>query len=322
MRILVATNHLQNTGGTESYTYALVQELLRQGHDVEYFAFQLGDVSRRIESLGVKYRSHIFYDLIIANHNNVVNHLYKRGFIIQTCHGTKMTLEQPSSKADALVSISQEVFDYLQSKGFSSTIIKNGIDCKRFRPNKPVNTKLKYVLSLCQSNEANAIVHEACSLVGAHFEKINKFEENCWEIEEKINQSDLVVGIGRSAYDAMACGRPVISFDVRCYSSNHGDGYLNANNIKESICFNCSGRFTQTKFNAKTLANEMEKYNANDGAFFRKYALVNLNIETAVKKYIALYPQNRKFIIRIKKIITLIARNFYWAIKISLNQPK
>jgi glycosyltransferase involved in cell wall biosynthesis len=318
MQILVATNHLQNTGGTECYTYALVQELLRQGHDVEYFAFQLGEISKKIESLGVKFRSHIFYDLIIANHNNVVNHLYKRGFIIQTCHGTKMDLEQPSTQADALVSISQEVFDYLQSKGFSSTIIKNGIDCNRFRPNKPINNELKYVLSLCQSDEANTIVHDACSLIGAHFEKVNKFEENYWEIEEKINQSDLVVGIGRSAYDAMACGRPVISFDVRSYSSNYGDGYLNANNIKESVCFNCSGRFAQTKFNAEKLANEMKKYDINDGVFFRKYALDNFNIETAVKKYIALYPQNRKFIIRIKKIVTLIIRNSYWLIKILL----
>ena len=129
MHILVATNHLEKTGGTECYTFALAQELVKQGHDVEYFTFQKGAISNKIEALGIKYRSRIFYDLILANHINVVNHLYKRGYIIQTCHGISMDLEQPSPKADAYVSISQEVYDYLLSKGYKSTIIKNGIDC-------------------------------------------------------------------------------------------------------------------------------------------------------------------------------------------------
>ena len=315
MRILVATNHLQMTGGTECYTFAIIQELMRQGHDVEYFAFILGDISKRIEDLGVKFRSHVFYDLIIANHKNVVEHLYKRGFIIQTCHGTTIQLEQPSQKADAYVSISQEVHDYLTSKGFSSTIIKNGIDCNRFFPLNPIRKKLTTVLSLCQSGHANDIVKKACSLIKVHFEKANKFEENDWNIEKVINQADLVVGIGRSAYDAMACGRAVISFDVRSYSSNYGDGYLNANNIDESIFNNCSGRAFRIKFNEKTLANEMNKYNAEDGNFLRKYALSNLNIASAVQKYINIYPHKKKNIIRLKKIITFVTRNIYWAIK-------
>lgn len=315
MRILVATNHLEKTGGTECYTYAIIQELLKQGYDVEYFAFQLGDVAKRIEALGVKFRSHIFYDLIIANHNNVVNHLYKRGFIIQTCHGTLMQLEQPSKKADAYVAISQEVHDYLTSKGFSSTIIKNGIDCNRFSPLNPIRKKLTTVLSLCQSNQANDIVKEACSRIKVHFEKANKFEENDWNIEIKINQADLVIGIGRSAYDAMACGRTIISFDSRNYSSSYGDGYINATNIDESISNNCSGRTFRIKFNVEALVNEMNKYNAKDGDFLRKYALSNLNITSVVQKYINIYPRKKRNVIKLKKIITLIIRNIYWTIK-------
>lgn len=320
MRILVATDHLEATGGTECYTFAMIQELQRQGHDVEYFAFQLGDVSKRIETLGVKFRSHIFYDLILANHNIVVNHLYKRGYIIQTCHGTQMALEQPSPKADAFVSISQEVHDYLKSKGFSSTIIKNGIDCNRFRPQNPINSCLKNVLSLCQSNEANNIIRDACSLIGVCFQKANKYERSNWYIEETINQSDLVIGIGRSAYDAMACGRTVVSFDIRSYSSNFGDGYISTNNINESVKYNCSGRASRIEYNAQTLANELKKYNVNDGLFLRNYALSNLNIESAVKKYLSLYPSKKKNCIKCKKVFILIGRNIYWAFKLLKKQ--
>lgn len=320
MRILVATSSLQNTGGTECYTYALINELKNTGNDVEYFTFQLGKVSEEIEKLGVKFRSHIFYDLILANHYNVVDHLYKRGYIIQTCHGIQISTEQPSPKADAFVSITNEVSNYLYSKGYPSIIIKNGIDCNRFFPKNPIHKQLTSVLSLCQSSEANDIVKKACSTLGIHFEKANKYEENNWNIEETINQSDLIVGIGRSAYDAMACGRAVIAFDIRNYSSNFGDGYLDANNIDTSIKYNCSGRATHTVYDVQKLINELKKYKARDGLFLRNYALSNLNIETVAKKYISLYPKEKKYSIRIKKIIALIKRDIYWTIKLLLQR--
>lgn len=172
--------------GTESYTYALINELKKRGHDVEYFTFNKGEVADRIESLGVKFRSHILYDLILANHNSIINHLYKRGYIIQTCHGTISELEQPSKKANHYVAITQEVYDYLRAKNIQSTIIYNGIDCNRFFPKKSVSAQLKNVLSLCQSNSANAIIEKSCAKLGLSFEKIDKFIENIWDVEDRL----------------------------------------------------------------------------------------------------------------------------------------
>ena len=42
MRILVGNNHLDKTGGTESYTFALATILKEFGHEVEYFTFNKG----------------------------------------------------------------------------------------------------------------------------------------------------------------------------------------------------------------------------------------------------------------------------------------
>jgi hypothetical protein len=42
MDILIATNNLADTAGTQTYTYAIIQELLKLGHNVEYFAFDKG----------------------------------------------------------------------------------------------------------------------------------------------------------------------------------------------------------------------------------------------------------------------------------------
>ena len=47
--ILVATNHLETLGGSETYTYALAEELKNQRFKVDYFTFQKGTVSDQLE---------------------------------------------------------------------------------------------------------------------------------------------------------------------------------------------------------------------------------------------------------------------------------
>ena len=318
MNILVATNHLEKIGGTESYTYALVQELVKRGHNVEYFTFCKGEISKRIEALGVKFRSRFFYDLILANHYTTVDNLYSRGYIIQTCHGITIGVESPSSKANHYVAITPEVQEYLSKKGFQSSIIYNGIDCNRFYPQKPVSKKLKNILSLCQSEEANILIKGACQQLGIAFQKFDKYLDNVWDIEKEINKADLVIGIGRSLFDAMACGRPVISFDCRSYSGNLGDGYLTPNILSQSLNYNCSGRYSKKQLNQATLIEEIKKYNAVDGLFFRNFALSHLNIEHAVNQYLNLTPKHL-ILWRIKKTFVHIGRYFYWGIKVLFN---
>ena len=120
MRILLATYYLARTGGTENYTYALAQELLRRGHKVEYYAEVRGETSKKFERMGVPYMKHVYYDLILANHVPVVEIVCKKGFTVQTCHGAVAELEQPSPAACTHVVISDELKEYLASKGFEA----------------------------------------------------------------------------------------------------------------------------------------------------------------------------------------------------------
>ena len=87
MRILLGTHYLAKTGGTESYTFALAMELKRLGHEVEHFAIIRGGVSSMLEEKGVPFMTSDHYDLILANHTTVVEQLWPKGFIVQTCHG-------------------------------------------------------------------------------------------------------------------------------------------------------------------------------------------------------------------------------------------
>ena len=288
MNILVGTYQLEHVGGTENYTYAIIVELLRRGHHVEYFTFKRGNVSLRIEELGVSFKRRNRYNLVIANHNAVVDSIRQCGFIIQTCHGVFPELEQPSPNADAFVSITQEVQEHLQEKGYESVIVWNGIDCDRFHPTSELNPQLHTVLSLCQSEEANRFIEECCSQLGIELLKANKYSDNVWNVEDMINKADLVVGIGRSIYDAMACGRCVVSFDHRSYSGPCGDGYITSDNIRNYLRNNCSGRYSKTLFTRQSFIAELNRYNPSDGKALREFVLKEMNISNVVSKYISI----------------------------------
>lgn len=291
MKILLGTHYLAKTGGTESYTYALAMELKRLGHEVEYFAIVRGRTSSLLEEKGVPFMSADHYDLILANHTTVVDKLWTYGFIVQTCHGNIAELEQPLPYADTFVAVSEEVKEHLQSKGFQTAeVIPNGIDCNRFYPKTPVSQSLKTVLSLCQSDIANDFIRKCCEQAGIKFLQSNKFTDNVWSIEELINQSDLVIGLGRSAFDAMACGRCVLVYDYREYMGEFlGDGMLTPESIGKSMTCNCSGRANRIKYDEQGFIEEMQKYSPELAGWGREYALQNLNIETAVKKYLDIY---------------------------------
>jgi glycosyltransferase involved in cell wall biosynthesis len=305
MRILVANNTLANAGGSENFTYAMIEELLRLNHDVEYFTFYKGKdehgVARRIESLGVPFMRHREYDLILAGGNNAVRHLSPFGFVIDTMHGVLPGVEEPSAFADLYVSVSPYIRDYYSEQGFQSKVIMNGINCRRFRPLKALNKRLTQVLSLCQSDESNKFIAKCCKSIGVGFKKLQKIIDNKWDIENDINDADLVVGIGRSLYDGMACGRAVISYDKRSYrdKGHEGDGYLTKDNIHKSMYRNCTGTsaFTEEQFIA-----ELRKYNPDDGNDMRTIALEELNVEKTVQEYLRYFNECSKPVVKIQNL--------------------
>ncbi|GHU16313.1 hypothetical protein FACS1894163_05450 [Spirochaetia bacterium] len=300
MRILVANRFLARTGGSENFTFAIIEEMVRLGYDVEYFTFLKGDdanaVSRQIEKLGVPFMKRESYDLILASGNNMIRYLSQYGFVIDTMHGVLPGVEEPSAFADLYVSVSPYICEFYKKQGYDSKVIMNGINCRRFKPKRDLPNKLCKVLSLCQSKESNVFISKCCAKIGVKFAKAEKNIENKWSIEDDINEADLVVGIGRSLYDGMACGRAVVSYDKRSYRDpgHEGDGYLTKANIHQSMYRNCTGTHA---FTEKEFINELEKYNPSDGNDMRDIALAELNVEKTVPEYIKYWNENKDTII-------------------------
>lgn len=292
-KILVATNHLAEIGGSELYTYDLIKALnVRPDVEVEYFTFNKGLISDKIEEeLHTPFMNKKRYDLIFANHNSSVKELFSKAPIIQICHGTVPELEQPSPLADYHVAISDEISDHLLNMGYANDIILNGIDVQAKKPVLPLNNTLQSVLSLCQSDKANAKLKAICRAKGLHFQAYNKQENPTVSIEQKINLFDLVVGIGRSIYDAMACGRPSLIYDHRGYNGNKADGYLRPENFSKYVQMNCSGRYLNRQYQEKELIRELEKYNPEDGRKLRNIALAQLNAYKMVNQLLNIEQQ-------------------------------
>jgi len=288
MKILVGCNTMKGVGGTETFTYALIQELIKNQHDVDYYTLSKGLTSDKLEEEGVKFMTSLNYDLIIASQYRVIDSLTKSnitGPLIQICHGVKTSGELPNNKATAHISISQEVHSLLQSKGFESEIILNGIDCSRFKPTKKPRKNLKVIASFAQTEEAHQMVVQAAEEIGnIEVLRLNKYKDKIWDTERFINKSDLVISLARGAFEAMACGRPVVIFDKRNYQEMMGDGYLHPDKFSDLVKNNCTGRYSNLDMSVEDVKNAILEYNHEDGAQLREIALQELNVEIQASK--------------------------------------
>ncbi len=286
--VLIATNHLHEIGGSELYTFYLIKALKKNfDFQLEYFTLHKGVVSERIEEeLQIPFKSKEKYDLIFAGHATTVNYLFGLGPIVQICHGIIPILEQPSPLADYHIGVSEEVVGYLKDKGFPATLIHNGIDLSVYKPLNPIHGSPQKILSLSQSETANGLIADICKEKKIAFQYFNKFKNPKFCIAEEINEADLVIGLGRSVYDAMACGRPCIIFDDRDYLGNMGDGYLFPEKFQDFVKFNCSGRFSRRQFSKADLSREIDAYRKEDSEELIKIAKAHLNVEEIAKKLV------------------------------------
>ena len=296
MKILIGQNHLDTIGGSETYTYALINELFNRGFKIELVcgSRRFGIMSKKIyNDFGIIPDSFSNDpDLCFLNHTTSVSRALQRGVsskkIVQVCHGKIPDLEQPfGNPIKNYISISEEVAEHLLNIGFDSLVVRNGIDLNRFKPTK-VNGSLKNILSLSQSHRFNIFLKKICLKNGWNFSSNNKFKNPIFDIEKKINEADLVVSLGRGAYEALACGKNVLVADWRPYQEPLMDGHLNSNNIEKIIKNNCSGRCLNIKFNEETLTNEIKKYDHRLSEWARSYAFENLDITKQVDKMLLL----------------------------------
>ena len=293
--VLITNNHLKVPGGSETYTYTLAKELAERGYKVDVFTFVEGQVTDNIKKFAnVTQELKKEYDLMFINHNSCLRVVKGiKGFKFYTSHGVYPALEQPRVGADYYVAVSEEVQQHLKNLNFDSQVIRNGIDTKRFSPKRPISKQLKNVLCLCQGEVARNNVLAACNALGINC-IVHLYIRREWDIVKYMDEADLVVSLGRGAYEAMSMGREVLVYDSRGYTPlKTGDGLVRPEMILEAQKCNLSGRSFRRIMDVQTIIAELKRYDHTQGQWNRQYATENFNIEKQVNKYLKIYEDRR-----------------------------
>ena len=287
--ICVANGTYKWIGGTDTFNWALCRAFQDLGYTVYYYAPNMdgtGVTEKYLMEAGV--RPYIEGTPLLACFANQQSGKYFLGKcpVVQTCHSAFTNLEFPVKGSRAFVSISEEIQLYLKVRGYQTDIIRNGIDLVRYCSKRPLN-EVPRVLSICQGDDS--LLKEACSKLGWQFRNVPKeVGSRIWHIEDLINYADIVVGIGRSLYDAMACGRACISWDNRKLNPFTGCGYVTSDKWYDFAKTNFTGRGFPTIHTADMLVRELKKYNPADGAVMRSFAEKELDVRKNALKYLAM----------------------------------
>ena len=166
------------------------------------------------------------------------------------------------------------------------TIIRQGIDMERFKPKALLNDEIKVaLLSSSYLNHDHPFVQtfrKACNMRGIKPIAIGKDFDWTWETEEAYNKADIVLTIGRGVLEAMACGRPVITFGHWGHS-----GILTEKEMKDAKKFNFSGRHVRDEYYGwKEMLKAMKDYCPQRN--YRKF-VQGYKLEDKAEEYLSLY---------------------------------
>lgn len=283
MRILLANYWLRYYGGSETFTYAIWEELKRRDHSVDVLTCATGAVSDKIPDMVNSARSD--YDVAIYSHNPMIQFIGGRARkTISLLHSPTEDLERPVGGADEYVSVSEEVQKVNEERGFKSNVVWNGVNLDRFKPvENSQKGKLVLYVANSQFNDRKQMAKEACQNLGVDCVSVGLDENPVWCIEKFMQIADVVITAGRGVYEAMACGKPVI-----CYGRYWADGIVTPENIVELMKCNCSGRNNSFKWDVADIENAVNfvlgggfRFTAQD---YRQIAIEHFDIKNTVAK--------------------------------------
>ena len=177
--------------------------------------------------------------------------------------------------------MSEEVQTALKAKGFESVVIRNPIDTRRFRPKRPSRNVLRNVAYVSNNPTSKALLIKRATN-GLHFETAGRTNQHR-DIRPLLERADLVIGLGRTAYEAMSMGRNVVVFDYK-----GADGFVDTENIFAFRESNCSGRTNNLNWTEAQLREAIELYDPTLGLELRDYIIENNNVDTIAEQYLCL----------------------------------
>lgn len=253
---------------------------LSKEHDVDVF------VPKPHVIFNVKpYDPNKHYDLGIINHRSCLNYLRDKNIArkIFTSHGIIPGAEKPIEGADVYVGVSEEVAFVIGELGFPAQVIRNPIDVEGFNVRLDPSPTLRSVLFVSNNPPTvRPLIEQAVASLGLKLKMVGRGDQEP-NIKRLMTKADIVISLGRGAYEAMALKRNVIVYDYM-----GADGVATPESLLEFRQNNCSGRRYGLKWTEKDLREAITQYDPLRGEKLREYIVENNNVATIAEQYLSL----------------------------------
>ena len=288
MKIIISSITLDRSG-VPTYTLTLYNELISRGYDVTVYSPNLGALAGQMKTID-NLKNVDTPDIILAQHKTCAVKL-KNAFsdvpMILLTHGIEPEEEQvPRINIDWYIPINEQNKESVvsqQADPTKITIIRDFVNTDIFRPLMPLlkdNPKVLFI-SNYKKWRAYQDIKNACKQLGLDFQAVGAPYGRSRNMAKTINEFDLVITWGLGILEAMACGRPVISYDKRM-----GAGYITPEVYMDSRTYNFGGVRSKYIFDLEGLINEIKKYNPEDGIQNRELILTHHDSKKCVDQII------------------------------------
>jgi len=317
MRILLTNLFLQGHTGSESFIYTLGKEFRELGHDITFFVHNWGWFGEQVKAEGFEcwYAPPnkpfklpcINFDFVHFQHNETVRAIYPqvkhipKSFI---CHGMLPAPEQPlpftEYPMEAYFGISEETLHNVLEKAYLKNkfppisippnqhqgVVRNLIDIEKFKAKTSINQKLKNVLIISNYIQRQPryveLIKKACETKKLNLEIIGDAGKRVPDTRPYIEKANLVIGLGRCAYESMAMARSVLVFDYQGFEGliTSEQDYLTFRK------YNLSGRCKKkTEVYLEDVIQAFNNYSASQGTQNRQYIEKYHDSKTIAKEY-------------------------------------
>lgn len=274
MRILMSSYRLDYSG-VPTYTWTVMRELQRRGHEVRVYAPEGGRFAHAFPWSTEPPRNWR-PDRILAQHTPcayALREAFPTQPITYICHGVLPDIDQPPIDASITqwVSINEQVTAHLVSCGVPAeriVLIRNLIDTDHYYPLRVPLRETPQVLFV--SNYKKWLnygrLSKACAALGWSLHAVGSPYHQSRDMVRDMNNADLIVSWGRGILEAMSCGRAVCSLDK---SPPAGDGYLDEVGYYHSRTHNfshfVSGDCRYENMHVERIIEELRRYAPMDG---------------------------------------------------------
>jgi len=297
VRVVVSHENFDAFGGTESYMLAVVEQLMRTGHDVWVHAQTLGAMAAFAHSRGVRVVDRLALpphcDLVLAQDAATCLEMWERypdAVRIFVGHSQEFALQAPPQIAgsyQALVVLSERGERWADGLAWRPRLVRlrQPVDLDRFRlpaAGDAATTRV-LVLSNYPFGSRAKVVSDACAAAECELRWVGRAHGPTPTPEAEIALSDIVIGLGRSVLDAMAAARAPFVFGPL-----GGDGWVTADSYEALERDGFSGRATARAIDAEVLSQALREWRPQMGIACRDLASRHHDVRHHVRELVVL----------------------------------